>query len=59
MQVADLCDGELPHYHQDVGGDYDIDADGPNVALERSLAKAKRANAASRPNMADYEGFLG
>ena len=58
MQVADLCDGELPRYHQDVGGDYDIDAAGPNVALERSLAKAKRANAASRPNMADYEGFL-
>jgi hypothetical protein len=58
MQVAELGDGELPRYHQDIGGDYDIDADGPNVALERSLAKAKRTNAASRPNLSDYEDFL-
>ncbi len=58
MQVAELGDGELPRWHQDVGGDYDIDAAGPNVALERSLAKAKRANAASSPNSRDYRDFL-
>lgn len=58
MQVAELSDGELPRWHQDVGGDYDIDADPPNVKLERMLAKAKRDNAASSPNSADYRDFL-
>ena len=58
MQVADLSDGELPRWHQDIGGDYDVDAAGPDVALERALSHAKRANAASRPNLADYQDSL-
>ncbi len=60
MQVADILDGELPrHYRQEAfGEDYDFTAEPVNVALERSLAQAKRANAASRPNLADYQDSL-
>jgi hypothetical protein len=58
MQVAELSDGELPRWHEDAPGDYDLEAAGPNVKLERALAKAKRDNAASRPNLADYVDSL-
>jgi hypothetical protein len=60
IQVAELGDGELPrHYqHLSAGPDYDFNADPVNVALERSLAKAKRDNHASKPNLADYQDSL-
>ena len=58
MQVADINDGDLPRWHRDGPGDYDDRGDPPNVALERTLAKAKRHNAASRPDLALYRDSL-
>ncbi len=59
MQVADIFDGAVPHWH---GGhdadDLDPTALAPHVGIERALARSKRANAAATPDLAHYRDSL-